>query len=44
MVSWNVLEVYLGWDESIGVSVWVFIVIELGFFKYESVFGLEWEY
>ena len=44
MVSWGVSEVCLGWGKSIGVSVWVFIAMELGFFKFGSMFGLGWEY
>ena len=41
MVSWGVLGVCLSWGESIGVSVQVFIAMELEFFKCRSVFGLE---
>ena len=44
MVSLGVSEVFLGWGKSIGVSVWVFIVMELGFFKFAIVFKLGWEH
>ena len=44
MLSESILGVCLDWDESIGVSIGVFIAMELRFFKFESVFGLGWEY
>ena len=44
--SWGFasLRVCLGWGESIGVSVWAFIAMKFGFFKFRGVFGLGWDY
>ena len=34
----------LGWGESIGISIWVFIAIEWKLFKFENMFGLGWKH
>ena len=38
------LGVYWIWGESISVSVWVFVTMELGVFKFQSVVGLKWKH